>query len=82
MKEAVGGPSGASAGNPEPSDPDESPERQLEALMRITEATILGPAKRIFVNRTLRCDQIRQVGFDMDEFSSKSRHLQATQLCR
>ena len=30
------------------------------------EAAALDPARRIFVNRTLRFDQIRQVGFDMD----------------
>lgn len=30
------------------------------------EATALDPSRRIFVNRNLRFDQIRQIGFDMD----------------
>ncbi len=30
------------------------------------EGTLLDPTRRIFVNRNLRFDQIRQVGFDMD----------------
>lgn len=39
----------------------------LEARVELNiEATALDPSRRIFVNRNLRFDQIRQIGFDMD----------------
>ena len=40
--------------------------RKLDALIDASAQTVLDPARRIFVNRTLRLEQIRQVGFDMD----------------
>lgn len=46
---------------------DESPlPRRLDAFAHVAAAATLSPAQRIYVNRTLRFDQIRQVGFDMD----------------
>ncbi|MCB9650766.1 MAG: HAD-IG family 5'-nucleotidase [Deltaproteobacteria bacterium] len=39
----------------------------LEARVELDiEATALDPTRRIFVNRNLRLEQIRQIGFDMD----------------
>jgi HAD superfamily 5'-nucleotidase-like hydrolase len=35
-------------------------------IFAAVEASALEPARRIFVNRNLRFDQIRQIGFDMD----------------
>lgn len=45
--------------------PSELP-RRLDAFSHLATAATLNPAQRIYVNRTLRFDQIRQVGFDMD----------------
>ncbi len=42
-------------------------ESSTEALLTLDpDSTALDPSRKIFVNRTLRFDQIRQIGFDMD----------------
>lgn len=41
-------------------------ERRLDSLLGMIDRTVLDPARRIFVNRNMRMDVIRQIGFDMD----------------